>query len=72
MAIADGANTPLQVNLSLILINKTSTRLPEATWFSFKDSKNKNGWELNKLGSWVSQPIIPIDCHVGDTDGGLA
>ena len=56
---SSNSNAP-HLNLSLTLVNKTSTRLPEATWFGFKNSKNKNGWEMNKLGSWVD-PTDVVD-----------
>lgn len=48
------------INLYLILENKTATRLPEAFWLSFKPNiNNNNGWFINKI-----QNLIPINNFV--------
>jgi hypothetical protein len=53
----DVATDASVINVSLLLWNKTSTRLPEATWLNFKPRKGENldanKFEINKLGSWV-------------------
>jgi hypothetical protein len=75
---------PLPVmNLSLTLWNKTSTRLPEATWFNFKTAPPAGSgtaprWEMNKLSSWID-PMTVVDggnqyqhgVHTGVRSGGL-
>lgn len=71
------------MNLSLTLWNKTSTRLPEATWFNFKTAPPAGSgtaprWEMNKLSSWID-PMTVVDggnqyqhgVHTGVRSGGL-
>eukprot|EP00051_Salpingoeca_urceolata_P021147 m.326646 g.326646 ORF g.326646 m.326646 type:complete len:854 (+) comp19743_c1_seq2:115-2676(+) len=49
----------MALNATVLLLNKTATRLPEATWFTFDPKLNDDGgsvttWEHSILGSWHS------------------
>lgn len=59
-------NTSGEVEVQLILLNKTATRLPEATYFTFRPTGSSNGtWQHNVLGEWSS----PLDVADGGSRG---
>ena len=68
-----------RVNLTLVLWNKTSTRLPEATYLNFRSPAVKGArWEMDKLGSWVDPEDVVTNgnqyqhgVHRGVRYGGL-
>eukprot|EP00656_Telonema_subtile_P000960 TRINITY_DN10457_c0_g1_i2.p1 TRINITY_DN10457_c0_g1~~TRINITY_DN10457_c0_g1_i2.p1 ORF type:complete len:711 (+),score=130.56 TRINITY_DN10457_c0_g1_i2:283-2415(+) len=54
------------VNVTLTLLNKTATRLPEAAYFGFKPSGSASGtWAHHVLGEWAS----PLDVADGAARG---
>ena len=53
-----------RVNLTLTMWNKTSTRLPESTFFNFRPTRQNSSstkWAMRKLGSWID----PTDVVLG-------
>jgi hypothetical protein len=51
------AGSHARINLTLTMWNKTSTRLPESTFFNFRptrqNSSSANKWAMRKLSSWI-------------------
>eukprot|EP01087_Luapelamoeba_hula_P000994 TRINITY_DN10754_c0_g1_i1.p1 TRINITY_DN10754_c0_g1~~TRINITY_DN10754_c0_g1_i1.p1 ORF type:complete len:714 (-),score=88.74 TRINITY_DN10754_c0_g1_i1:50-2191(-) len=64
-----------QINIRLLLSNKTSTRLPEAHWFSFMPDRSANPgqWIFSKLGADVNPFDVVLNgsqhIHGVDEDG---
>ena len=55
------AGVGTRLNASVDLIDKTATRLPEATYFGFTPAGSAAGaWAMDKLGEWVD-PLDVID-----------
>ena len=53
-----------RVNITLTLWNKTSTRLPESTFFNFRPTRQSSSiakWAMKKLSSWID----PLDVVSG-------
>lgn len=46
--------------VTLTLVNKTSTRLPEALYFGFNPIGDNSTWAMDKLGGWTS-PLDVVD-----------
>ena len=48
-----------EIDVDVSLLNKTSTRLPEATFLQFNPNENIKGeWSMNKLNSWIGNSDI--------------
>ena len=58
-AVSQDQNDTIEVRL--ILLNKTATRLPEAMWFTFDTSAQDPNWQHNILGEWED----PMDVQDG-------
>ncbi|EGD78368.1 hypothetical protein PTSG_09435 [Salpingoeca rosetta] len=50
-----------RVNISLLLSNKTATRLPESAWFKFAPRVSSSGWTMGKL---ADANVNPLDVAV--------
>jgi len=55
------------IGVRLVILNKTATRLPEATWFTFNSAagREQQQWEHNILGEWQN----PTDVQEGASFG---
>ena len=62
-AVSQDQNDTIEVRL--ILLNKTATRLPEAMWFTFDTSAQDPNWQHNILGEWED----PTDIQEGASFG---
>jgi hypothetical protein len=56
--MSSGNNDDSSLELSLVWVNKTATRIPEALWLRFGLDSNvgvqANSWTLHKMGSAIS------------------
>jgi hypothetical protein len=53
-----------EIDVTLYLLDKTATRLPESHWFSFVPTTNGGNWKMSKLDESISFDNIILVCYM--------
>lgn len=52
------ASSSTPVSYNVLLLNKTSTRMPESMFLTFNPIANASTWSMDKMGEWISPSAV--------------